>query len=310
MIVELTNILIFSYICPMKLKIFLIAALLAHTSAAFSQMVGVLEDDARIVRDTMPNGLVFYLVNNTSVSGYADFVFIQKTGVALEDSTTKGMTYLMECMALTETVNFPDGAIFSFIDDMGLDRTDGLVIDAGDYYTTYTFSDVPVTKNDYMVDSMLLAMFNMSSALIVDDRSVERGKNFFRNVFAGTETLDQRIRDSVARRYFSGTSLMNLPQDELFRRVDSYTTEDVERFYRTRCRPDMQAIVIVGDIDAAAVESKIRSLFQVMPRASGPAPEFPDSVVDAAGGEFFLYIYRPSVSGCVHPHFHRASGSA
>ena len=289
MIIELTNILIFSYICPMKLKIFLIAALLAHASAAFSQMVGVLEDDARIVRDTMPNGLVFYLVNNTSVSGYADFVFIQKTGVALEDSTTKGMTYLMECMALTETVNFPDGAIFSFIDDMGLDRTDGLVIDAGDYYTTYTFSDVPVTKNDYMVDSMLLAMFNMSSALIVDDRSVERGKNFFRNVFAGTETLDQRIRDSVARRYFSGTSLMNLPQDELFRRVDSYTTEDVERFYRTRCRPDMQVIVIVGDIDAAAVESKIRSLFQVMPRASGPAPEFPDSVVDAAGGEFFYF---------------------
>ena len=80
-----------------------------------------------------------------------------------------------------------------------------------------------------------------------------------------------------------------LPQDELFRRVDSYTTEDVERFYRTRCRPDMQAIVIVGDIDAAAVESKIRSLFQVMPRASGPAPEFPDSVVDAAGGEFFYF---------------------
>ena len=231
MIIELTNILIFSYICPMKLKIFLIAALLAHASAAFSQMVGVLEDDARIVRDTMPNGLVFYLVNNTSVSGYADFVFIQKTGVALEDSTTKGMTYLMECMALTETVNFPDGAIFSFIDDMGLDRTDGLVIDAGDYYTTYTFSDVPVTKNDYMVDSMLLAMFNMSSALIVDDRSVERGKNFFRNVFAGTETLDQRIRDSVPPLFFR-----NIPYEPAAGR----TVPESGQLYYRGCRALLQ----------------------------------------------------------------------
>ena len=170
----------------MKLKIFLISVLLFHAGTAFSQMVGLLDDDARIVRDTMPNGLVFYLVKNTSVNGYADFAFIQKTGMALEDSSSRGMTYLMECMALTETVNFPDGAIFPFIDDMGLDRTDGLVIEGGGYYTTYTFSDVPVSKHDYVVDSMLLAIYNMSSALIIDDRSVERGKNFFRNVFSGT----------------------------------------------------------------------------------------------------------------------------
>lgn len=276
----------------MKLKIFLIAVLLLHAGTAFPQMIGLLEDDARIVRDTMPNGLVFYLVNNTSVDGYADFAFIQKTGIALEDSASLGMTYLMECMALTETVNFPDGAIFSFIDDMGLDRTDGLVIEAGDYYTTYTFSDVPVSKHDYVVDSMLLAIYNMSSALIVDDRSVERGKNFFRNIFSGIETLDQRVVDSVARFYFAGTPLEPASQDLLMRRVSSYTTEDVERFYRTRCRPDQQAIVIVGDIDPLAVESNIRSLFQVVPRAKDPAPEFPDSVADAVGGKFFYFRDR------------------
>lgn len=273
----------------MKLKIFIVSVLLLRTAAVFAQMVGVLDDDSRIVRDTMPNGLVYYLVNNPTVEGYADFTFVQKIGIAMEDSASRGMTYLMECMALTETLNFPDGAIFTFIDDMGLDRTDGLVIDGGDYYTIYRFSDVPVKKNESVVDSMLLAMFNISSALMVDDRSVERGKNFFHNVFAGSETLDQRVRDSVARYYFAGTSLAPVPQKELFGLVDSYTTEDVRRFYRTRCRPDLQAIVIAGDIDTAAVSSKIRALFQVIPRASDPLPEFPDSLLETSGGQYFYF---------------------
>ena len=273
----------------MKQKIFLIMFLLLHAAAAFPQMVGELEDDERIVRGVMPNGLSYYLVKNSSIEGYADFTFIQKTGIAMEDSSSRGMTWLMECMALTETVNFPDGAVFTFIDDMGLDRTDGLVIDAGDYYMTYTFSDVPLKKNSSMVDSMLLAIYNMSSAIIVDDRSVTRGKNFLRNVFSAAETLEQRVKDSLARYYFAGTSMAPLRQDKLFRRIDAYTTEDVRRYYRTRCRPDLQALVIAGDIDPAAVESKIRALFQVVPRPGTPTPEFPDSLRDAAGGGYFYF---------------------
>lgn len=273
----------------MKLKIFIILLLFLHAPAAFSQIVGLLEDDASIVRDTMPNGLIYYLVSNPTIEGYADFTFIQKTGMALEDSSTRGMTRLMECMALTETVNFPDGAIFSFIDDMGLDRKDGLKIEAGDYYTTYSFKDVPLMKNDSMVDSLLLAMYNISSALIVDDRSVERGKNFFRNMSAVSGTLDQRIRDSLAGYYFAGTPLAPVSPKELLSLVDGYTTEDVRRFYLTRCRPDLQALVIAGDIDPASVESKIRALFQVVPKPLEPLPEFPDSLLDAAGGGWFYF---------------------
>ena len=107
-------------------RIFLcVIVLMTSVVVASAQLVGILEDDVRIVRGVMPNGLVYYLVPNSSVKGYADFAFIQRNGVAMEDSSSLGLTYLMECMALTETHNFPDGAIFSFIDDMGLSRVNG-----------------------------------------------------------------------------------------------------------------------------------------------------------------------------------------
>ena len=274
-------------------RIFLCVMILMTSSVlASAQLVGILEDDARIVRGIMPNGLVYYLVPNSSVKGYADFAFVQRNGLALEDSSSLGMTYLMECMALTETHNFPDGAIFSFIDDMGLSRTDGLEIEAEDYHTTYSFNNVPIGKNASVVDSMLLAMFNMSSALIVDDRSVERGKHFFRNMFASSMTLDRRIEDSLARYYFAGTPLAPAAIEDLLKAVDGYTAADVAAFYKNRCRPDRQAIVIAGDIDAAAVESKIRALFQIIPRPGTPLPDFPDSVLDAAGGGYFYFQDR------------------
>ena len=210
----------------------------------------------------------------------------------MEDSSSLGLTYLMECMALTETHNFPDGAIFSFIDDMGLSRVNGLEIEAGDYHTIYSFNDVPIGKNSSMVDSMLLAMFNMSSALIVDDRSVERGKHFLRNVMASSMTLDRRIEDSLARYYFAGTPLAPAAMGDLLKAVGKYTTADVAAFYKNRCRPDRQAIVIAGDIDAASVESKIRALFQIISRPDTPLPDFPDSVLDAAGGGYFYFQDR------------------
>ena len=274
-------------------RIFLcVIVLMTSVVVASAQLVGILEDDVRIVRGVMPNGLVYYLVPNSSVKGYADFAFIQRNGVAMEDSSSLGLTYLMECMALTETHNFPGGAIFSFIDDMGLSRVNGLEIEAGDYHTIYSFNDVPIGKNSSMVDSMLLAMFNMSSALIVDDRSVERGKHFLRNVMASSMTLDRRIEDSLARYYFAGTPLAPAAMGDLLKAVGKYTTADVAAFYKNRCRPDRQAIVIAGDIDAASVESKIRALFQIISRPDTPLPDFPDSVLDAAGGGYFYFQDR------------------
>ena len=109
---------------------------------------------------------------------------------------------------------------------------------------------------------------------------------------ASSITLDRRIEDSLARYYFAGTPLAPAAMGDLLKAVGKYTTADVAAFYKNRCRPDRQAIVIAGDIDAASVESKIRALFQIISRPDTPLPDFPDSVLDAAGGGYFYFQDR------------------
>ena len=66
--------------------IIVIAVTMLHALPASAQLVGILEDDARIVRGTMPNGLAYYLVPNSSVKGYADFAFVQRNGLAMRET--------------------------------------------------------------------------------------------------------------------------------------------------------------------------------------------------------------------------------
>lgn len=270
-------------------KIISVFILVSCFAVSRAQVVGFLPDDPKIVRNTLPNGLTYYLVKNPVSSGFADFTFVQKTGLAMEDERTAGMTYLMECMALTETKNFPDGELFTFMDNIGLGEKEDIILEAKDYYTSYSFKNVPLTKNDLIVDSVLMAIYNISSGIIINATSVERGKNFFKNIFSAEMRLDRRVKDSVARHFYIGTPLAPMRDEKLFSTIEQYTARDVQRFYNHRCRPDMQAIIISGDIDIDAVQSKLNTLFQLVPQPTHEKPEFLSPDLNMPMNGFFYF---------------------
>lgn len=255
--------------------------------SAKPQVVGYLPDDPKVVCGTLGNGMTYYLVKNSVSTGFADFTFIQKTGIAMETAQTAGMTYLMECMALTETKNFPDGEFFTFLDNMGLEEKDEFRIDAGEYHTTYSFRNVPLKKNAFVMDSLLMALYNISSGVVINENTLERGKMFFKNVFSANMDLDRRVRDSVARFFYAGTPLAPVSDERLFRTIENYTVKDVQRFYSRRSRADMQAIVISGDIDVASLRSKLNTIFQLVSKPSGEKPGFVTPERDSVMNGFF-----------------------
>lgn len=239
-------------------------------NSLLGQMVGSLGDDSRIIKNKMENGLTYYLIKNPTIKGYADFALIQKMGMALQDSSNVGMVYLMNSMSLTDTRNFPDGEIFTFIDNMGLDFKNDLVVEMQDKSMTFLCRNVPLQKNAMIVDSMLLALCNVASNVSIDENSVNRGKSFLRNILSVDQNLSTRVEDSLRREQYAGSPYANLPVEEIFRHIDKYTPEDVRHFYSKYARPELQAIVISGDIDVSAVETRLKALFQTIPKSAQP----------------------------------------
>lgn len=271
-----------------RLFIFFIL-LFSSVVSAFPQMIGYLENDERIHKGVMENGFTYYLVKNSVLPGYANFTLVQKTDELSGDRDDWGMTKLMECLSLTETLNFPDGKIFTFLDNMGLNDKKDLKIRATSSDITFSWRNIPLKKNAGVCDSVLLSFYNLAAGVIFNEESLKNGKNFFANVFSATMTLPNRVTDSLQHYYFKENFNSSRNQAQMFPIVAQYSLEDVMRFYENNYRPDKQALIIAGDIDVGLMETKIKSLFQIIPRPDNDYNQTQNAALNLEKEEIFYF---------------------
>ncbi len=195
----------------MNIKKLIYIAFLFLTHNLFGETLGHIGDHAKILKGTLPNGLSYYIMDNKTAPGYADFTFIQKTSEPYTDSLSAENYSILKDMH-----NFRGGEFFKFLDNLGIGAENGFSIRRNYDNLVYCFSDIAVSRNSSVTDSLLLAILNLSSP-------------------------------------------KNCIQDKL-------STE--ENIYR----PDLQAIVIVGDVDTGTTAAKIHTLFQVVPRPTATVP--------------------------------------
>ncbi len=265
-----------------------------------AQEIGVLPNDPRIMKGTMSNGLTYYLVKNPVLKGYADFYLLQKVGVASEQEWQKGMTDLLVTMGLRNTKNFPNGDLFTYLDNLGMVSRRDFKMRVGNDECAYGLSNVPVGRGDSVMDSTLLAFFNFSAGINILPESLPSDKEFFANYFSSILDLQRRGNDQLRRNIMKGTRYYTPYPEAIFDMVYSYDVSDIRSYYTMWSRPDRQAIIVVGDIDPASVKSKILTLFQATPKYSGE--EIDQSVIfpELTGPQFIIAndseVYSSEVS--------------
>ncbi len=231
-----------------------------------AQSVEKLPSDPRIKSGKMANGLTYYIVQNSVIPGYANFYLVQQLGTSLEEPSQKRMTEIVGNMGLRGTRNFPGKTIVSYMDELGLTQERDYGISIGADESLYRISNVPVKKSVAVIDSTLLILFNWSSGINLDEQDVEKEKVLFVNNFVEEMNADKREKLAIRKEVFQGTPYAPLGQEELITQINGYTSKDLRSYYYKWSRPDLQAIVIVGDIDPATIESKIKTLFQASPK--------------------------------------------
>lgn len=228
---------------------------LASIFSVNAQFVGVIENDPSVLKKEMDNGLTYYIIKNNTIQGFADFSLVIKQVDINNSPCQKTIPALIETMSLTQSRNFPDGEILAFLASMGVEINKGIQLSEENGAISFHFPNIPVKKNSKVVDSMLLALYNISGFVEINDRTVGRGKVLLKNF--------------LASRLAPGSGIMF---DSLCREIDSIGTEDVRNFYGMYCKPDVQSIIICGDINPSEVQMKIEALFQTIPKPSRPTP--------------------------------------
>lgn len=248
------------------------AALLAGMTGAFAQQINELPDDPAVRKGVLDNGMTYYIRHNDKPAGQAEFWIFDNVGALQEEDSQQGLAHFLEHMAFNGTKNFPGNSMIGYLESVGVKFGANLNAFTAQEMTCYNMSNVPVTREG-VVDSALLVLHDWAYYITLDGDEIDSERGVILNEMRTRNTADWRIREQASP-YLYGDSrytTRNIIGHE--EGLKTFPYEALRAFYHRWYRTDMQAIVIVGDINVDQMEQKVINLMSTIPAVENPEPK-------------------------------------
>lgn len=251
----------------------LILLLLIITTTAVGQP---LRQDTSFRKGRLANGMTYYIRHNAREAGIADFYIAQRVGSILEEPRQRGLAHFLEHMAFNGSQNFRGTAqspsVVHWCEAHGIKFGANLNAYTSVDETVYNVSAVPVS-NESVVDSALLILHDWSHYLTLDGNEIDKERGViheeWRNRRSGMAV--QRLMEQALPIIYKGSKYADCLPIGSMEIVDNFPYDDLRDYYHRWYRPDLQAIIVVGDINVDRMERKIRSVFDTIPMPANPA---------------------------------------
>ena len=231
--------------------------------SATAQMPGqipTLPLDSAVVYGKLDNGLTYYIRHNNNPKGQADFFIAQKVGSVLEEDNQRGLAHFLEHMCFNGTTNFPDKQIINWLGSVGVRFGYNLNAYTGVDETVYNISSVPVARTSVQ-DSCLLILHDWSCDLTLAPEEINAERGVIHEEWRSNNKGSMRILEQLLPKIYDGSRYGERLPIGTMEVVDNFPPQALVDYYHTWYRPDQQAVIVVGDIDPAYIEAKIKEIF-------------------------------------------------
>jgi len=218
----------------------------------------------------LPNGLTYYIQKNTKPEKKMELRLVVNAGSILEDADQQGLAHFMEHMNFNGSKHFPKNELVDYLQKVGVKF--GADLNA---YTSFdeTVYMLPIATDDPdIVEKGFTVLEDWAGNNLLDKAEIEKE----RGVVLEESRLSKGAGERMMRQFFP--RLMNgsryaqripIGKDSILKNFKPAT---LERFYKQWYRPNLMAVVVVGDIDPAVAEQKIKQHFGGFKNPSAPAP--------------------------------------
>lgn len=245
-------------------KFFSFVVLAACTASSLFSQERVLPLDAQVRTGKLENGLTYYIRKNTTRPQLADFYIAQKVGSIQETPQQRGLAHFLEHMAFNGTTHFPGKELISWCEKIGVNFGYNLNAYTSVDETVYRISDAPVTRGG-VVDSCLLILHDWSNDLLLQDEEIDKERGVIHEEWRTRQDASMRMYERVLPVIYKGSKYADCWPIGNMEVVNNFKYQELRDYYEKWYRPDLQGLVIVGDIDPEEVEQKIRTLFADVP---------------------------------------------
>lgn len=221
--------------------------------------------DPKIRYGKLENGLTYYIRANQNPKQRAEFFIAQNVGAILENDNQNGLAHFLEHMAFNGTNHFPGKKIINYFEKIGVKFGANINAHTALDETVYNLSDVP-TIRETIVDSALLVLHDWSNSISLESNEIDAERGVIRE--------EWRTGAGPERRMWKESNRLKYPDSQYAKRdvigdtaiINHFDHQTLRDFYQKWYRPDLQAILVVGDIDVDKVEAKIKQLFADIPQ--------------------------------------------
>ncbi|MGQ0739245.1 MAG: M16 family metallopeptidase [Bacteroidota bacterium] len=239
-------------------------------SLAFTQinMEQVMPLDPKVRIGRLPNGLTYYIRHNGLPEKRVEMRLVVNTGSVLEDEDQLGLAHFMEHMNFNGTRRFPKNELVSYLQSIGVEF--GADLNA---YTSFdeTVYILPVpTDKPGLVEKGLQILEDWAHNALLDSLEIEKERGVVIEEWRLSRGAGERMMKQTLPVQYRGSKYADRLPIGTKESLENFSHAALKRFYKDWYRPDLQAVVVVGDIDVNEIEQKIKETFGKIPAAPYP----------------------------------------
>ena len=264
---------------PFQLFVSLITGLLAIGSAAAqgptADPQAALPFDSAVSMGTLPNGLRYYVRYNPEPQERAELRLVVKAGSVLEDDDQLGLAHFVEHMAFNGTEHFEKQELVDYLEGIGMRFGPDLNAYTSFDETVYILR-VP-TDSAELVTTAFQILEDWAHGLNFDPEEIDKERGVVVEEWRLGRGAGARIFDKQFPILFQGSRYADrlvIGKKEI---LESFEHDAAKRYYRDWYRPDLMAIIAVGDFEVSTIEALIRRHFAAIPTPANPRvrPTYP-----------------------------------
>jgi len=257
-------------------KLVLITALmLSWTSLALAQNYNLKDMpplDPQVRSGVLANGMHYYIRANNIPEKRGEFYIANNIGAIQENDDQNGLAHFTEHMSFNGTLHFPKKGILDYLASIGVKFGSNVNAGTGVEQTVYNLSNVPLSREG-ITDSCLMILLDWAHYVSFDNAEIDLERGVILEEWRMYGTASERMSNKLAPVIYKGSKYANRNVIGDTAVLKHFKYQTIKDFYNTWYRPDLQAIILVGDFDVNAVEAKIKTMFSAIPKVANPKPK-------------------------------------
>ncbi|MCG6187660.1 M16 family metallopeptidase [Maribellus maritimus] len=227
-----------------------------------------LPEDPQVSKGVLENGMTYYVRANDNPENRAELFLVVRAGSVDEDDDQQGLAHFAEHMAFNGTENFPKHELINYFESIGMEF--GPEINA---YTSFDETvymlKVPLDTMEYM-EQGLQVLYDWASQITDSDEEINNERGIIHEEWRGSKSAEERMQKQWWPVFLKDSKYAERFPIGKMEIVDNCPPEALRRYRNDWYRPDLQAVIVVGDFDQDEMVQKVKQKFSQIQMPENP----------------------------------------